>query len=228
MSTLYWDGTESETPMAESYSKWCLRLFIFFANENSEGEMSRLIKFTLMDGGMSEVLLSAKCFWVLSSYHLTPLLPDVWRMFLHLNSLCSSKNPCVGISKYCSLEFSNRKASFFPFRLCCTPYKVYRFSQLIFFHLLLLSNLHISCYIVHCIWVPTRSDLWKQKLQIRDFLGDVSNWGIADISFVCLILTAFRPVVIYHHSFWDTLDPDQGLTVPKLILYHQAARMQRH
>ena len=39
-----------------------LRLFIFFANENSEGEMSRPIKFTLMDGGMSEVLLSAKCF----------------------------------------------------------------------------------------------------------------------------------------------------------------------
>ena len=134
-----------------------LRLFIFFANENSEGEMSRPIKFTLMDGGMSEVLLSAKCFWVLSSYHLTPLLPDVWRMFLHLNSLCSSKskNPCVGISKYCSLEFSNRKASFFPFRLCCTPYKVYRFSQLIFFssfitfqspHFLLHCSLYLSAH----------------------------------------------------------------------------------
>lgn len=100
MSTLYWDGTESETPTAESYSTWCLRLFIFFANENGEGEMSRQIKFILINGGMSEVLISAKCFWVLSSYHLTPLLPDVWRMFLHFNSLCSakSKNPCVGMS----------------------------------------------------------------------------------------------------------------------------------
>ena len=101
-----------------------LRLFIFFANENSEGEMSRPIKFTLMDGGMSEVLLSAKCFWFLSSYHLTPLLPDVWRMFLHLNSLCSSKskNPCVGIEKHLSFpsgcvvhltKFTDSASSFF-------------------------------------------------------------------------------------------------------------------